>query len=51
MFSLCRNVFGLVGLVPGRVQRCRYTVGTCSAKSGYSLDEFGDFEVVSELVR
>jgi len=47
---LCRNVFGVVGLVPGRVQRGRYIVGTFSAKSGYSRDEFGDFGVVSELV-
>jgi len=37
--------------VPGRVRRGRVSVGTFSAKSGYSRDVFGDVGVVSERVR
>jgi len=37
--------------VPGLVRRGRVIVGTCSAKTGYSRDVFGDVGVVSERVR
>jgi len=50
-FSQCRDVFCEVGLVPGRVRRGRVIVGTCSAKSVYSREVFGDVGVVSERDR
>jgi len=51
MFSLCRDVFGEVGLVTVRVRLGRVSVGTCSAKSGYSREVFGVVVVVSGPVR
>jgi len=37
--------------MPGLLRRGQVIVGTCSAKSGYSRDLFGDVGVVSERVR
>jgi len=45
------DVFGEVGLISVRVRRGRFSVGTCSAKSGYCRDLFGDVGLVSGLVR
>jgi len=48
---LSRDVFGDVGLLSGRVKRCRVCVGTCSSKPSYSRYLYGNVGLVSGDVR
>jgi len=47
---MCRYAFGEAGLVSGRFRRCRVIVATCSARSSYSRDVFGEFGFVTGRV-
>jgi len=51
MSSMCRDVFGEVGLVSGRFRRCRVSVKTFSELSVYCWYVFDDVEYVSGRVR
>jgi len=41
-----RDFFDEVGFVSGRVRRGQLSVGTCSVRSGYNRDEFGNDDLV-----
>jgi len=51
MSSLCRDLFGDVGLVSGRVRQGRLSVGMCSSKLGYCRDVSGDVGLLPGYVR